>query len=104
MSETLRFARRVEERYDGKKIKIEKMGTRSFQITTSSAAEFDFRNRIWTQRFDQDFISQLNQFLKEDQQLDMQDRDVYHSLNDLHQKLQDDVDHFDFKISFRMTS
>lgn len=104
MSEILRFSRRVEERYDGSRIKIEKIGTRSFRITTASSAELDFRNRIWVQRFNQDFISQLNEFLKEDEQLNLQDRDVYHSLNDLHQKLKNDVDTFEFKVSSRMTN
>ena len=103
MSEVLRFTRRIENGYDGEKLKIEKIGTSSFRIITGNSSEFDFRNRMRAQRFDVEFVSQLNQFLSPENQLDAQDRDVYNSLNDLRRKLEEDVDHFDFKISFRMT-
>ncbi len=103
MSDILRFTRKIEEHYDGEKLKIEKVGNTSFRITTASSNELDFRNRIKAQRFDSEFISQLNKFLPQDSQLSVRDRDVYNSLNDLRRKLEEGANHFDFKISFRMT-
>ncbi len=103
MSEILKFTRRVEGNYNGEKIKIEKIGNTSFRITTGGSNEFDFRNRIRAQRFDLEFVSQLNKFLSQEDQLSVQDRDVYNSLNDIRRKLEEDVDHFELKISFKMT-
>ncbi|GEM_PF-1184823 len=102
MSEIFKFKRRVEEHYDGEKMKIEKMGARSFKITTGNSGEFDFRNRIKAERFDREFIDQLNKFLSSEEQLDQNDREVYQSLSILRKKLEEDTDHFEFKVSFRM--
>jgi hypothetical protein len=98
MSEILKFQRRTENGYDGEKLKIEKTGTNSFRITTGGAGEFDFRNRIKAQRFDAEFISQLNRFLPQETQLRLQDREVYDGLNELRRKLETDAKYFDFRI------
>lgn len=104
MSEAFRFERRVEERYDDRKMKIEKRGNNSFRITTASSSEYDFRNRSKAQRFDQEFVSQLNQHLSPDQQLSTSDRDVLRELDEIRKKIEEDADHFEVRITFRMTN
>lgn len=98
MSEILKFQRRVEGGYDGERLKIEKVGVNSFRITTGGAAEFDFRNNIRARRFDAEFISQLNRLLPQENQVKVQDREIYNSLNEMRRKLEGDASHFDFRI------
>lgn len=104
MSEVLKFERRVQERYDDRKLKIEKKGNHSFRITTASSDEYDFRNRIKAERFDLEFISQLNQYLSPEQQLDINDKDVFRELVEIRKEIEENADSFEIKMTFRMTN
>ncbi len=102
MADTLYFERRVDPRYEGEDLRIEKTGVDRFRLYTGETSDFDFNNRMKMERFDGNFIDALNQQLDDDKNLDVRDRDVERALDDVRRSLEHDSKSIKFKITFRM--
>lgn len=103
MSETLIFERKIDSRFEGEDVRVEKTGTNKFRLYTGADDDFDFDNRMKMERFDRNFISALNEQLDEEE-LDVRDRDVERRMDDLRRQLERGASRIKFKITFRMTS
>jgi len=102
MSDEYYFDRKIDSRFEGEDVRLEKMGVRRYRIYTGSTEDFDFRNTMKRDRFDQAFIGELNGQLDKDEVLDLRDRDVQIALDEVRRSLGAGKMQFRFKITSRM--
>lgn len=104
MRDTLFFERKVDSRFEGEDVRIERLGTNKYRLWTGSDDDFDFDNRMKWERFDEKFIEAFNQAVDEKHQLEVTDREVQMALRDLRKALERGKNTIKFKVTFRMTT
>ncbi|MEA1926448.1 MAG: hypothetical protein U9M90_04420 [Patescibacteria group bacterium] len=102
MSKTFIFERKIEFRLGGENVRMERIGVNKIRLYTGKTDNFDFNNTMRREQFDRNFINALNQVLKEDKQLDIEDRDVERRMDGVRESLERDDNKIIFKITFRM--
>ncbi len=96
------FERKIESRLGGERVRMEKIGVNKFRLYTGETDDFDFNNTMRREQFDRNFVDALNKALREDNQLDIEDRDVERSMDGVRESLERDDNKITFKITFRM--
>ena len=88
MAKYVKLRRDVDDRYDGDRFEIERIGEDTYRITTGEPEEHDFRNRIRAERFDDEFVSKFNAVSEQEDQFDLHSSDAYRVLTELRKRLE----------------
>lgn len=84
---TIRVERRSD--FDCDKMLLKRLGEDTYRLTTCDPDKHDFSNRMRAERFDDDFVSQYNKFVKQkEDEFDLRGRDAYRILTDLRNRLE----------------